>query len=424
MQADYFKSAYEGFVAQSTKVGQLYVELAQELYKPFETQWAKATCEVIRAPIRSGIESPAVRSGFFCFARPVRADRHSGGRPHIMSTTCHIAPLGQAGKSCGHLGSAGRGLFFDRRPRHAGLIAICKRDKVCNANGSNRQAGMYRRVRRSQSEAAATVPDVPGDEIFGFTTPTDVGNPGETGFANENDGRAGKRGGAYRALNAKYELGHTPAPDWWVGVSLFASHNLMRDVPGSPTSIAPRSTACRSRSSIGSSSGPSAIHSRSRSRSSRDGDGSTASRGCRRISSMPRSSFSSMRCVVPDKLFWGFNAIWAPQRAEDPATAAGGYPHPVSCVSTAIAYQWSPKFFLGAEVRYLGSFSTILPTHEVGHAVYAGPTLLWKVTDKVAFNTTFQPQIAGRSTDNPQRRLDLDNFEKAQFRAKLSIAFQ
>jgi len=93
-------------------------------------------------------------------------------------------------------------------------------------------------------------------------------------------------------------------------------------------------------------------------------------------------------------------------------------------VSTAIAYQWSPKFFLGAEARYLASFSAILPTQEDGHAVYVGPTLLWKVTETVAFNTTFQPQIAGRSTGNPQRRLDLDNFEKAQFRAKLSIAFQ
>ena len=37
------KSAYEGFVAQSAKVGQLYVDLAQELYKPFESQWTKAT---------------------------------------------------------------------------------------------------------------------------------------------------------------------------------------------------------------------------------------------------------------------------------------------------------------------------------------------------------------------------------------------
>ena len=43
VQADYFKNAYESFVAQSAKVGQLYVDLAQEAYKPFESQWVKAT---------------------------------------------------------------------------------------------------------------------------------------------------------------------------------------------------------------------------------------------------------------------------------------------------------------------------------------------------------------------------------------------
>jgi hypothetical protein len=43
VQSEYLKSAYEGLVAQSAKVGQLYVDLAQELYKPFESQWMKAT---------------------------------------------------------------------------------------------------------------------------------------------------------------------------------------------------------------------------------------------------------------------------------------------------------------------------------------------------------------------------------------------
>jgi len=43
VQTDYLKSAYEGFVAQSAKVGQLYVDLATELYKPFESHWMKAT---------------------------------------------------------------------------------------------------------------------------------------------------------------------------------------------------------------------------------------------------------------------------------------------------------------------------------------------------------------------------------------------
>jgi hypothetical protein len=42
VQNAYFKSAYEGFVAQSNKLGSLYVELARDMYKPFEGQIAKA----------------------------------------------------------------------------------------------------------------------------------------------------------------------------------------------------------------------------------------------------------------------------------------------------------------------------------------------------------------------------------------------
>jgi hypothetical protein len=42
IQTNYAKNAYEGFVAQATKIGQLYADLAQEAYRPFESQWAKA----------------------------------------------------------------------------------------------------------------------------------------------------------------------------------------------------------------------------------------------------------------------------------------------------------------------------------------------------------------------------------------------
>jgi hypothetical protein len=43
IQADYAKTAYEGFVAQATKIGELYLDAAREAYKPFETAIAKAT---------------------------------------------------------------------------------------------------------------------------------------------------------------------------------------------------------------------------------------------------------------------------------------------------------------------------------------------------------------------------------------------
>ena len=42
VQTDYLKSAYEGYVAELNKVGELYVGLAKEAYKPYEGLFAKA----------------------------------------------------------------------------------------------------------------------------------------------------------------------------------------------------------------------------------------------------------------------------------------------------------------------------------------------------------------------------------------------
>ncbi len=41
VQNEYLKSSYEDFIAQSTKLGELYVDLAKEAYKPFEGILAK-----------------------------------------------------------------------------------------------------------------------------------------------------------------------------------------------------------------------------------------------------------------------------------------------------------------------------------------------------------------------------------------------
>lgn len=42
IQTDYVKSAYEGFVSQATKMGDIYAEMAKDAYKPFESAVAKA----------------------------------------------------------------------------------------------------------------------------------------------------------------------------------------------------------------------------------------------------------------------------------------------------------------------------------------------------------------------------------------------
>jgi hypothetical protein len=45
IQNAYAKTAYEGFIAQATKIGELYTDLAKETYKPFEGIVAKATAK-------------------------------------------------------------------------------------------------------------------------------------------------------------------------------------------------------------------------------------------------------------------------------------------------------------------------------------------------------------------------------------------
>ena len=42
IQTDYVRSAYEGMVAQTTKIGELYAGLAKDIFKPYETLAAKS----------------------------------------------------------------------------------------------------------------------------------------------------------------------------------------------------------------------------------------------------------------------------------------------------------------------------------------------------------------------------------------------
>ncbi len=46
-QSEYAKSAYEGFVSQATKIGELYTNLAKEAFKPVESLIAKAQAAAV-----------------------------------------------------------------------------------------------------------------------------------------------------------------------------------------------------------------------------------------------------------------------------------------------------------------------------------------------------------------------------------------
>jgi phasin family protein len=46
LQTKYVKSAYEGYITEVTKIGEMYADLAKDAYKPYEAPLAKATAAV------------------------------------------------------------------------------------------------------------------------------------------------------------------------------------------------------------------------------------------------------------------------------------------------------------------------------------------------------------------------------------------
>jgi hypothetical protein len=273
------------------------------------------------------------------------------------------------------------------------------------------------------SFAQNSVPQVPNDDIFGFTNPTDIGKAGDVNFANENDGRFGKRDGRYNALDSKLEFSRTLSGDWWLAGSLFSAYNHAQNVPGlmNIDGFAFDGLSFE-------------IERRILSRSVNNPFAASISFQPRwgRIDSVSGQLANSVGAafklfvdavVLPDKLFWAVNLIWAPQSAQNPDNRNHWVGSSTTLASTALTYQISNQLFAGVEGRYMSAYDGAWPTHNLGNAFYLGPTILWKVTDKISLNTTFQPQVFGRSKLTSGQSLDLDNFERAQFRAKLAVTF-
>jgi hypothetical protein len=269
------------------------------------------------------------------------------------------------------------------------------------------------------------VPDVPGENIFGFTDPTDVGKPGDTGISSENTGRAGKATGRYFALQSKTELSRTLAENTWGAVSFFNSYYRVRDVPDLDRNVNRGafdglSFEVARRIVERSATNPFAVTVSLEPRWSR----LDAVTGTRVESYSAEAKLFVDAVVVPDKLFWAMNLNYAPgtQRSVD-EPGAKWVDSAGTNVSTALTYAFSPTVFAGGEVRLLSSFNKALLARYAGSGLFVGPTFAWKITDKVVFNAVWTPQVLGRSETNRDRRLDLDNFERHQFRAKLAVQF-
>lgn len=269
--------------------------------------------------------------------------------------------------------------------------------------------------------AKPSFPEVAGGDIFGFTAPTDTGEPGAHGAGFELDGAFGKRGGRYNVLTQKWAYERVIAENWSMGFAMFTAFHSLRNVPG-----------MLNRSAFGfdglgfeighrlierSATNPFAFKIAIEPRWARLDDG-----GRHGNAFGAELKFITDAVVIPDRLYWAMNVVLGTETAQDPVTRRYS-PSSEIKVSNALAMQISKTLLVGLEATYLASFDGGTFNRYNGHAVFLGPTLFWKVSDKVSFNATIAPQIAGRASATPGLRYDLDNYTRLMTRFKLSVEF-
>jgi hypothetical protein len=267
------------------------------------------------------------------------------------------------------------------------------------------------------------VADVPGDDIFGFTDPTDVGSPGECGFAFEFDGAAGKGHGRYLTGTLKKEFGTTVADNLAVAVAAFTTYHNIRGVPelddldrarfdGFSGEVAYRFIE---RSALN----PVAATFAMEPRWARL-DGTS---GARVTAYSVEFKLFVDTVLVAERLYAALNLTYAPGTQKLDSDPLGKWERfSDTSVSGALTYQVNDRLFVGGEIRHLAAFDGAALERKVGEALFVGPTMMVKLSEAAAFNVVWTPQVWGRAAGS-HGSLDLDNFQRHQFRIKLSVSF-
>ena len=273
----------------------------------------------------------------------------------------------------------------------------------------------------SQKRAQGSAFAMPEGDLFGFTDPTDVGNPGDRGLAFELNNRAGKRAGSYWSPSLKTEFSFTAAENFAVALSPWVTAHRIREVPTFDDRTATRFDGFSGEVSY------------------RFLERTSTNRVAATLAMEPRvarvDDVTGERArvygnevkllidgvLVPGQLYGAINLNYAVATQElwssETWLNSSG-----TNVSGALTYQLTNRVFAGIEGRWLTSFSGALLNQQMGWGVFAGPTMFVKVSDSAALNLVWTPQVLGRAAE-ANGDLDLDNFERQQFRAKFATSF-
>ena len=294
--------------------------------------------------------------------------------------------------------------------------------------------------RCAKVEPPSGTPSVPGGDIFGFTSPTDIGDPCSWGLAAEFTGRAGKRDGSYVAVTKKMQIAYTYSDRVAFALSMFNTYNKWSNVTVAQDALA------------GAGNG---VFITDWNRLQFDGiSGEIVYRLLARLPGQPFALTVSteprwsrvdgltgyhaegygtefklfLDVALTERLFAAMNLNYALATARYDIPNAPWTDSSSTNVSAALTAQIHSAekqviegVFVGIEARFLSSFTGLALDRNVGNALFAGPNLAIAFADGRMLNLVWTPQVWGRarppSVPGP---LDLDNYERHQFRVKFA----
>lgn len=259
--------------------------------------------------------------------------------------------------------------------------------------------------------------DIDSEHLFGFTEGSDLGVPGEVELEWETSARLGKRSGRFLAIDSGLAL----------KVPLTANVRLAPGVtfnaydvaaPGGPT-----------RTSGGINGG--FIEARARFLDRRQAPFGLTLNVVPSFGTLDAGSGRAARSfgaevgiladreLIPGKLVAAVNvgAAFNSTGLDGTSLLGSGVE-----AAAAIAYQYSPGLFLGAEARYARAYGDLTLDRLAGHAVYLGPTAYVTLSAHTWASLTWNFQVAGQAVGE-LGPLDLTGFDRHQVRLRVGYSF-
>jgi hypothetical protein len=292
--------------------------------------------------------------------------------------------------------------------------------------------------RCAKIEPLPGTPVVPGGDLFGITSPTDIGDPCSWAFATEFTGHFGKRDGSYFVVTDKNQFTYTYSNRIAFAFSPFVTYHDWSNVTASRDALNSVGIAANSVNRLQFDGLSGEIFYRVLARSPGQPVAITLSSEPRwarvdhatgwQIESYGNEFKFFTDVALTDKFFAALNLNYALSRSRFNAPLATWTDTSSTTVSTALTAQVYARekaaieaIYLGVEGRFLSAFNGLTLNQNVGNGFFLGPTMAIAFAGGRMLNVVWVPQIAGRAFPaSAAGPLDLDNFERHQFRVKFA----